>query len=280
MFGILGIDYILGLVLLGFLIAFLVDVMYRYRNSERKGLSEISNLTRKNSTSTPGVKDKLNNDWKQRQESFITTYEFPPALLKKVHQAYPHIHSKDSTLILTGLREFFLICLDAEMKPVSMPSQVVDVAWHEFILSTQAYEEFCQNAFGRFLHHMPAEAMQGTEYASEGIKRIWALTCKREGIDPKAPTQLPLLFALDAKLDIGDGYKYSLDCRQPGSYPYCAMHIGEIWLPTYSDSTIASYHDSGLQVGSGCGGMFDGWFGGGSGCSSGGGCSGGCGGGD
>ena len=151
MFGILGIDYILGLVLLGFLIAFLVDVMYRYRNSERKGLSEISNLTRKNSTSTPGVKYKLNNDWKQRQEGFITTYEFPPALLKKVHQTYPHIHSKDSTLILTGLQEFFLICLDAEMKPVSMPSQVVDVAWHEFILSTRAYEEFCQNAFLRTL---------------------------------------------------------------------------------------------------------------------------------
>jgi hypothetical protein len=81
-----------------------------------------------------------------------------------------------------------------------MPSQVVDVAWHAFILSTRTYEEFCQNAFGPFLHHMPAEAMQGAEYASEGIQRTWALACKREGIDPKAPTQLPLLFAIDAKI--------------------------------------------------------------------------------
>jgi len=280
MTGILGIDYILGLVLLGFLIVFLVDAMYRHRSSGRKDHSEASNFTHKRSKNTIDVNDYLDKDQNQRQESFITTYDFPHALLKKVHRAYPHIPPIDSPLILTGLREFFLLCHEAEGNTVSMPSQVVDVAWHEFILSTRAYEEFCQNAFGRFLHHMPAEAMQGTEYASEGIKRTWALACKREGIDPKTPTRLPLLFSLDAKLEIGDGYKYSVDCRQPGSYPYCAMHIGELWLPTYSDSTIASYHDSGLHVGSGCGGMFDGWFGGGSGCSSGGGCSGSCGGGD
>ena len=47
--------------------------------------------------------------------------------------------------------------------------------------------------------------MQGTEYASEGIKRTWALACKRDGMDSKAPTQLPLLFALDAKLGIDNG---------------------------------------------------------------------------
>jgi hypothetical protein len=194
MFGILGIDYILGLVLLGFLIVFLVDTMYSHRSSERKGLSEVSNFTRKKPKNTTDVKDKLNNDQNQHQENFITTYEFPPALLKKVHRAYPHIPSIDSPLILAGLREFFLICHAAKMNTVSMPSQVVDVAWHEFILSTRAYEEFCQKAFGRFLHHMPAEAMQGKEYASEGIKRTWALACKQEGIDPKTPTRLPLLF--------------------------------------------------------------------------------------
>ena len=254
--------------------------MYSHRSSERKGLSEVSNFTRKKPKSTTGVEDKLSNNQNKRQESFITTYEFPPTLLNKVHRAYPHnIHSKDSPLILTGLRDFFLICHDAEMMPVSMPSQVVDVAWHEFILSTRAYEEFCQNAFGRFLHHMPAEAMQGTEYASEGIKRTWALACKRDGIDPKAPTKLPLLFALDAKLEIENGYKYSLDCRQPGSYTYCAMHIGELWLPTTVNPPSSMRTDSLHPVGNSCGGGCGGLFGGGSSCSSGGGCSGGgCGG--
>lgn len=31
----------------------------------------------------------------------------------------------------------------------------VDHMWHCFILSTRAYEAFCQEYFGRFLHHVP-----------------------------------------------------------------------------------------------------------------------------
>jgi hypothetical protein len=280
MFGILEIDYIVGLFLVGFLIVYMIDAMYSHRRSKKTGLLKLSNFTRGNSKNIPDATNNLNNDQIQRQENFITHHEFPPALLKKVHRAYPHISSTDSSLILAGLREFFLICHTAKMTTVSMPSQVVDVAWHEFILSTRAYEEFCQKAFGRFLHHIPAEAMQGTEYASEGIKRTWALACKREGIDPKTPIRLPLLFALDAKLEIGDGYKYSLDCRQPGSYPYCAMHIGEPWLPTALDSSSSKNSASLSPVGTSCGGGCGGLFGGESSCSSGGGCGGGSCGGD
>ncbi|MNR31971.1 hypothetical protein D3C85_1495160 [compost metagenome] len=42
--------------------------------------------------------------------------------------------------------------------------------------------------------------------------------------------QLPLLFAIDALLNIADGYRYSLDCRDKSSPlygdGYCAGHIG------------------------------------------------------
>lgn len=43
-------------------------------------------------------------------------------------------------------------------------TQIVDDAWHAFILDTPAYAEFCRDALGRFLHHRPAEAMTGPEY--------------------------------------------------------------------------------------------------------------------
>lgn len=36
-----------------------------------------------------------------------------------------------------------------------MPSHAVDEAWHGFILCTAAYAEFCEAAYGRFLHHHP-----------------------------------------------------------------------------------------------------------------------------
>jgi hypothetical protein len=44
-----------------------------------------------------------------------------------------------------------------ENKMVAMPSRVLDVAWHEFILNTARYNYFCKNGIGRFIHHTPAE---------------------------------------------------------------------------------------------------------------------------
>lgn len=46
---------------------------------------------------------------------------------------------------------------------VSMPSRVVDVAWHEFILLTRVYAEFGEEGLGRFLHHTPAAEIKSPE---------------------------------------------------------------------------------------------------------------------
>jgi hypothetical protein len=110
---------------------------------------------------------------------------------------------------------------------VSMPSQVVDDAWHAFILFTRGYQSFCQRAFGRFLHHTPAEAMRSQTQAQDGIRRAWRLACLREGIDPGRPERLPLLFAIDGLLGIPNGFRYDLVC-QPGAANsgYCASDIG------------------------------------------------------
>jgi len=35
------------------------------------------------------------------------------------------------------------------------PSKKVDVGWHQFILNTRDYAEFCERVAGRFLHHVP-----------------------------------------------------------------------------------------------------------------------------
>ncbi len=46
--------------------------------------------------------------------------------------------------------------LVAQSEGVSLtPSQRVDLAWHEFLLFTRLYLEFCTVHFGRFLHHDP-----------------------------------------------------------------------------------------------------------------------------
>jgi hypothetical protein len=38
------------------------------------------------------------------------------------------------------------------------PSKKVDKAWHEFLLFTREYEQFCTKRYGRFMHHNPYEA--------------------------------------------------------------------------------------------------------------------------
>lgn len=175
-----------------------------------------------------------NKHLKNYRENMIRTYVFPEGIKEKVRNIYPHLSDQDLTTVMRGLREYFhVINLAGKNHMVAMPSQVVDVAWHEFILFTKEYAYFCNKAFRRFIHHTPAEAMKTKTDAQAGIKRAWRISCFREGINPLSPAKLPLLFAIDARLSIEDGFTYELNCQkasdgsgQTGCGGYCATHIG------------------------------------------------------
>ena len=92
------------------------------------------------------------------RERYIREAPLPRFLQRKLREAYPQLSAKDGELVERGLRQFFLACLRSRQF-VAMPSQAVDVLWHEFILHTQAYQRWCTHALGRFLHHTPAEAL-------------------------------------------------------------------------------------------------------------------------
>jgi len=209
------------------------------------------------------------NSWwahtsRARRLDIINGYRFPDAIRRRVKSRYPHLAETDLDRVFSGLRQYFRIVLGRRAL-VSMPSQVVDAAWHEFILFTRDYRDFCQRGLGRFIHHVPAEAMRAPTDAQEGIRRAWYFACRDERIAPRQAHQLPLLFALDAELGIADGFRYSLDCLSgtaaagAGAPSYCGSHIG-----------------CGGSCGSGgCGGGGHGGCGGGDGGCGGGGCDGG-----
>lgn len=163
---------------------------------------------------------------RQRRQQWLESCRFPESLKRKVMLTYPHLSLQDAELVSEGLRAYFQVCNLAGPRMVAMPSQVVDVAWHEFILSTRKYQAFCQQALGRFLHHTPSEAMAAPTQAQEGIKRAWKLACYLEKINPQKPNRLPLLFAMDGLLDIENGFHYSLNCAESAKGEYCASHIG------------------------------------------------------
>src|SRR3954466_3703837 len=60
-------------------------------------------------------------------------------------------------LIETGLRQWLRCCGAAlrDDRVIGMPSHAVDETWHGFILCTARYAAFCDEAYGRFLHHHP-----------------------------------------------------------------------------------------------------------------------------
>ena len=199
---------------------------------------------------------------------YIRRYTLPAGLYEKLRKKRPDLSLKDAQLVGHALRQFFLTYLKSGYKHVSMPSQVVDDLWHELILYTRHYEQFCSRAFGRFLHHTPAVVLSSAHENNAGLRRCWWHACLEENINPKKPTRLPLLFAIDAKLNIPDGFRYATDCSgvkrsdraNSGSATYCASD--------FSDSSFDGTTDGFGDASSGSGDAGDG----------GGGCGGGCGG--
>lgn len=173
-----------------------------------------------------------------RRADYIRVYHFPPGLIEKLQQRRPGLKTKDAQLVARALRQFFLAHLKSGRKFVSMPSQITDDLWHEFILYTRHYDEFCRRAFGRFLHHTPAVVLGKERRSNSGLRRTWWYCCREENINPSRPTRLPLLFALDGKLELPDGFLYSTRCevlRRNGQGDiYCA---GDFSSDSYDGGT-------------------------------------------
>ena len=147
------------------------------------------------------------------RRQFIRDCEFPDQLKEKLHKKYKQITPAQGELVLHGLRQFFMANARSNERYVAMPSRAVDTAWHEFILNTRVYGQWCNTAYGSLLHHTPASAMGASAKRNDGLRRAWYWACKEESIDPAKPTRLPLLFALDKKLEITNGFNYTPDCK-------------------------------------------------------------------
>lgn len=215
-----------------------------------------------------------------RREAFIRDYRWPAGLLERLERHHAGFGRKDSALVSRGLRQFFLAYLRSGQKFVSMPSQIADDLWHEFILYTREYQNFCKGAFGGFLHHTPAVVLSANRRNNEGLRRVWWQCCREENIDPVRPSRLPLLFALDAKYRIAGGFNYHPQCEQlrkdagaAAGAGYCGGDFASSSIDGSTDGFGDSTSDSSGDSGGGDGGGDSG------GGDSGGGCGGGCGGG-
>lgn len=207
-----------------------------------------------------------------RRQAFIKQYALPENLAAKLMRLHPNLTQERYELVAAGLRQYFMVQVESGGRHIAMPSKVADDLWHEFILHTRQYHEFCRKAFGHYLHHTPAPPKdEKTRRSNEGLLRCWDQACRLEYIDPRAPVCLPLLFALDCKLQIANGFHYPVK----GLY---APRQNESWsdgIGIDCEALIRGLDNGGTQGGGadGCGGDGgggdSGGGGGGSGCGSG-----------
>jgi len=143
------------------------------------------------------------------RERFIRETALPQTLKRRLRSLYPHLTPKDCELAERALRQFFLACLRGNGNFVAMPSKAADAMWAAFVRLPQAYAAWSHHALGQLPEHSPAQVLGKKLHGNDGLRRTWYWTCKEEAIDPRKPSRLPLLFALDAKLNIPDGFIYA-----------------------------------------------------------------------
>ncbi len=97
--------------------------------------------------------------------------------------------------------------LDSASSSAVVPSEIVDLAWHEFILHTRLYSEYCQHRFGCFVHHVPLSPLANGNSPDEEKKD--GKKCGT-GIYPVSP------------LEMEAHGKCSSDCRSS-----CRKHVPE-----------------------------------------------------
>lgn len=101
-----------------------------------------------------------------------------------------------------GLRQWLRCAGEAlaDGQVIGMPSRAADEAWHGLILCTARYASFCQDAYGRFLHHYPDGSGEGggDPIADQLARTVIAWTRVRR------PGEAALLWDLDTQVGVSE----------------------------------------------------------------------------
>jgi hypothetical protein len=85
----------------------------------------------------------------------------------------------EASQLFLNLEQF----LDNASSCVASPSKVVDEAWHEFVLHTRQYADYCMTRYGRFIHHVPTSLGDCETECGTGVE---GNVKREEVIDPKS----------------------------------------------------------------------------------------------
>ena len=97
-------------------------------------------------------------------ESFHLEIITTVPVLKDKIEVIANRFNVDSSQLLIELIKYLVITNESEK--TTSPSYLVDLVWHEFILCTKYYHQFCTEKFGKFIHHTPDSKPNKTNFSS------------------------------------------------------------------------------------------------------------------
>ncbi len=159
----------------------------------------------------------------ERKEGAASRYRFADEINASLASKYPHLSDQNCAEIVEGLRDVFLIAA-AKVTTLALPSLAVADAWSAF--SGDSCRRKCLHLFGPCAFVNPGFVAEGI--SSEALSTTWRLCCAHERIDEHFPDRLPRLFALDARLAIPGGSRYSIeaDNHPPGD----TLSPKDLWM--------------------------------------------------
>jgi hypothetical protein len=139
----------------------------------------------------------------RRGEEYISGYAFPPQIEQGLRSRFPQLDDTGWARVQEGLREWLVCCAWRGHTVLGMPSRAVEGAWHEFILDSDAYSEFCQRAFGGYLPELPEELGAPLDDLLAKTVSAWDRSLEGRGVRES------VLWDLDRHLSIDDPWGLS-----------------------------------------------------------------------
>jgi hypothetical protein len=81
-----------------------------------------------------------------------------PYLIEKLRKARIADSDAEAEALFREAKRYLVMTQADDTRIWQMHSLRVDEAWHQFILFTAQYAEYCQRCFGRHVHHSPSNA--------------------------------------------------------------------------------------------------------------------------
>lgn len=130
------------------LIVFLLAHSYSLRSSE---ITSVTNNLTIDSSAATSLKKTLNKGIDIQK---VMDYQMPN-IIARYRKDYK-VSEEDAKIHEVELKRYLILAGDSDAgESLGMMSSEVDNLWHTFLLFTKEYQGFCNDMFGKFIHHCP-----------------------------------------------------------------------------------------------------------------------------